>query len=98
MDQPSRFRLVSLCRRSTSAKAMFRLAKALDGMGEVAKATSLLTDLLKLEGQSDNRDARAMLEKLRLRAKKEKKMFGGMFERARSEGGALAAPPAAPAA
>jgi tetratricopeptide (TPR) repeat protein len=76
-------------RDTQHSKALFRLAKAQEGNGMLVKAAATLDKLLKVPGQEDNRDARAMMDKLRKRSQKEKKMFGGMFERARKTDGDL---------
>ncbi|KAL1526670.1 hypothetical protein AB1Y20_015374 [Prymnesium parvum] len=59
------------------AKALFRLAKAHEGQGEVSRAISVVMQLLKSDSQ--NKDARTLLDVLRKRQAEEKGMFGGLF-------------------
>lgn len=70
-------------------KALFRSAKAGEGSGDLAGSISTLVKLLKVDGQSENADARKLLQVLRARKAKEAKIYGGFFERAREDGGAL---------
>jgi len=70
-------------------KALFRLAKAGDGTGDLAGAIATLGKLLKVEGQADNNEARKLLQTLKARKAKEAKIYGGFFERAREDGGSL---------
>ena len=71
-------------------KALFRLAKALEGEGDLSRGVSVVLMLLKRDSQ--NADARRLLEALRKRQTEEKGMFKGMFEDQR--GGASDAPAA----
>ena len=67
-------------------KALLRLAKCHEGEGDLSAAISTLSGrLLKIE--PDNREALGMLNALRKRSIREKKMFGGMFTRAVGKGG-----------
>lgn len=71
---------------STNAKALFRLAKAHEGAGDLAAACSTVSRLLRHDAA--NAEARRLLEALRKRQAKEKKAFAGCFERVRAaEGG-----------
>jgi tetratricopeptide (TPR) repeat protein len=63
-----------------STKALFRLAKAHEGAGELEVAVAECQRLLRADPQ--NVDGRKLLESLRKRGKAEAKMFKGCFERA----------------
>jgi len=80
---------VVLADRSEHPKALFRLARASEGTGDLAIAIATLGKLLKVDGQSDNADARKLLQALRSRKTKEAKIYGGFFDRARDDGGSL---------
>eukprot|EP00966_Prymnesium_polylepis_P216438 5010533-Prymnesium_polylepis.1 len=67
----------------THPKALFRLAKAHEGAGNLQTAVSTLGDLLTVEGQAGNREARALLERLRGQVQEEKQTFGGLFDKNR---------------
>ncbi len=66
-------------------KALFRLAKAYEGAGEVGPATSTVAKLLKHDAA--NAEARKLHEALKKRSAKERSAFKNMFERAREEAG-----------
>mmetsp|Transcript_2176 Transcript_2176/g.3376 ORF Transcript_2176/g.3376 Transcript_2176/m.3376 type:complete len:498 (-) Transcript_2176:74-1567(-) len=70
-------------------KALFRLAKAGEGSGDLSAAIATLGKLLKVEGQGDNLEARKLLQALRNRKSKEAKIYGGFFDRVREEGGSM---------
>jgi len=70
-------------------KALFRLAKASEGLGDLSGAIATVNKLLRVEGQSDNNEARKLLQALRARKSKEAKIYSGFFEKAREDGGAL---------
>jgi len=59
-------------------KALYRLAQAHNGAGELAEGVRVLVRLLKVEGQQDNRDARRLLAELKGRREQEKAMFSGV--------------------
>ena len=59
------------------AKALFRLAKAHEGEGELARAIGVLASLLKQNPQ--NADARKLLEALRKQQAERRGAFRGMF-------------------
>lgn len=66
-------------------KALFLLARAHEGEGEVGQALTILARLLKADPQ--NRAGRQLAASLRDRKKRELSMFGGMFDRAQKEKG-----------
>lgn len=59
-------------------KALFRLAKALEGEGELGRAISVITTLLRHNAQ--NAEARRLLDALRQRQAEQKGAFKGIFE------------------
>ena len=59
-------------------KALYRLAQAWDGAGEAKTAAHTLTTLLKLEGQSGNREARRLLADVQQRRESERALFRGV--------------------
>ena len=62
----------------TNHKALFRLAKALEGEGEVKGAMNTIVSLIKL--QPNNKDARALLEVLKVRQAEEREKYKKLFE------------------
>ena len=70
-----------------NVKALFRLAKAQQGTGELQAAVNTVSKLLKREPA--NAEARKLLDALRKQQSREKKAFSGLFERAHAEGGGL---------
>lgn len=70
-------------------KALFRLAKAHEGLEDVSAAIAALTSLLKIDGQSSNVEARKLLQSLRASKPKEAKMYKGFLDRAQEDGTAL---------
>ena len=66
-------------------KALFRLARAHEGAGELGAALDVLGKLLR--DAPENREAARLAAAIRARAGHERKMYGGLFERARAEGG-----------
>ena len=76
--------LVLACEPS-NVKALYKLAKAHDGAGDVSLAISVLSGQL-LKQDPKHREARTLLEELRRRQKEERRMFGGLFVRAQGEG------------
>ena len=70
-----------------NAKALFRLAKAEQGAGELGAAAGTVARLLKHD--SSNAEARKLGEELRRQKAKEKKAFSGLFDRAQKEGEGL---------
>merc|ERR1719199_1463449 len=70
-------------------KALFRKAKAEEGTGNLSRAISTLGKLLKVEGQSNNAEARKLLQSLKTIKAKETKGYGGFFEKLREDGGGL---------
>ena len=81
---------VVLARDETNSKALFRLAKALDGQMEHKEAASTLMGLIKREPQ--NREARSLLEEVKVRQAAEKEKYKKLF----AGGPAEAAPAAEP--
>lgn len=80
----------------TNGKALFRLAKAHEGAGDLKLALSNLITLIKAEPK--NREARTLLEAVKARQTDEKAKFKKLFaDGSASEGGAAAPPPAADA-
>ena len=70
----------------THAKALYRLAKAHEGAGDLSAALAVLSSrLLKVDPQ--HKEASRLARTLRDRAKHERQMFGGLFDRAQGEGG-----------
>lgn len=65
----------------SNAKALFRLAQAHEGEGELRAAVRSLTALLRLDGESGNREARALLAELKAREAKQKEMYRGVCDR-----------------
>ena len=74
-----------LHREPTHSKALYRLAQAHEGTGQLADALEALRTLLKHEPA--NRDAARLAASIRARSGTEKKMFGGLFEKAQRVGG-----------
>lgn len=70
---------------ATNIKALFRLAKAHEGAGDVGLASATVAKLLKHD--VGNADARKLHEALKRRQAKEKSMFKGLFEGVRAEAG-----------
>ena len=68
-------------------KATFRLAKAEEGGGDLARAVNTCERLLKIDAA--NVDACRLLESLKKRQDKQKKAFKGVFTRAQAEGDGL---------
>lgn len=68
----------------SNQKALFRIAKAHEGAGELSAAMSVCARLLK--GHPTNQQAARLLETLKRRQQQQKKMFGGLFERAAGSG------------
>ena len=79
--------VLSVDGQGSNAKALFRLAKAHEGDGELGKAAFYCNRLLKAE--PDNKDGRKLLESINARKAKQKKAFTGVFERAQAEGDGL---------
>ena len=63
---------------ATHPKALFRLAKAHEGEGELGRAITVVNSLLKLNAQ--NSEARKLLDGLRKQQAERKGAFKGMFE------------------
>ena len=74
-----------LRREPTHSKALYRLAQAHEGTGQLVDALEVLRTLLKHE--PSNRDAARLAASIRARSGAEKKMFGGLFEKAQRGGG-----------
>ena len=72
---------------SNNSKALFRLAKALEGAQRVEDAISVTARLLKAD--ATNLEGRRLQNELRARQRKESSMFKGLFARARAEGEGL---------
>ena len=69
------------------AKALFRLARAHEGMQQHGEALAALAAVLELE--PSNAEARRLRESLRAQKKREGQMFGACFERAANDGEGL---------
>jgi hypothetical protein len=69
----------------SNPKALFRLARAYEGQRKLEKAEVAAAAVLKVD--EGNTEARKLLEGIRSQLTQQKKMFGGLFERAKSEGG-----------
>ena len=83
-----------LAKQPTNAKALYRLAQAYDGARDPRAALKALTTLIKAEPQ--NREARAMWERLKVQTLEEKSFFKGIASKAK-EGYGLGSTDAAPA-
>ena len=70
-----------LSTRPTHPKALYRLAQAHEGAGDLSAAISVLSSRL-LKQQPAHREAQKLVASLRSRSGAERKMFGGLFERA----------------
>ena len=66
-----------------NAKALFRLAKAFEGAGNVDAAAGACERLL--AAQPDNADGRKLLDLMRRRERLQARMFKGCFDRARDD-------------
>ena len=69
-----------------NAKALYRLAQAHEGLGDLTVALGVLQHQLLTEHPGHKEGAR-LAATLKARAAKERKMFGGLFERAQGDGG-----------
>ena len=74
-------------REPANAKALYRLARAHEGTGELGDAIRVLSGRL-LAAEPSHAEARRLLSALRERSKRERAMFGGVFDRAAASGGA----------
>ena len=70
----------------TNVKALFRLARAFEGEGELSSAMGVLSARL-LEVEPTHKEARTLLTTLRKRRGAEKAMFGDVFAKAAGGGG-----------
>jgi tetratricopeptide (TPR) repeat protein len=70
----------ALASEATHPKALYRLAKAHEGEGDLKQASSSLTRLLKIE--PNNADARKVHDAIKKRTEKERKAYAGVFTRA----------------
>ena len=68
---------VVLSEDATNGKALFRLAKALEGMGELKQSITTLTGLIRSDPK--NREARTLLDAVKRRQAEEKEKFKNMF-------------------
>ncbi len=73
-----------LAREPTNAKALFRLAKAHEGEGEIKEAISTLVALAKHD--RSNGDARRLIDELRRRQAEERARFKALFAGAAGDG------------
>ena len=64
--------------RGQNAKALYRLAQALDGQGDTRGAIKSLSALLKMDGEQHHKGARTLLAELRARTEAEKDLFKGI--------------------
>lgn len=64
--------------RGENAKALFRLAQSLNGLGENRGAIRALSRLLKMEGEQNHKEGRKLLAELKARDAAEKELYRGM--------------------
>ena len=76
---------VVLSEEPNQAKALYRLAQAHEGLGELSSAISVLKERL-LKHEPSHREAAKLLRTLKERNESERKMFGGLFDRAQGAG------------
>ena len=74
-----------LAHQPSNHKALYRLARAHEGAGELGAALRYAGKLIALD--PTNLSSSRLAAELRSRAQKERRMYGGLFERAREEGG-----------
>jgi hypothetical protein len=74
-----------LSREPQQAKALFRLARAHEGEGELGAAIGVLSGRL-LKAEPGNKEAARLAAALKARLEQERRMFGGLFKRAQGDG------------
>lgn len=68
-----------------STKALFRMARAMEGQGDVERATATVQALLKID--RSNSEAKALLKSLQKQHDTQHRMFGGLFDKSTGGGG-----------
>lgn len=76
----------ALATEPTHDKALYRLAQAHEGRGEVSAALAVLSGRL-LHHHPKHKEGTRLVAELKARSSRERRMFGGLFDRAQGGGG-----------